>query len=150
MRLLDLATGSGYSAALACHRLGDDRVTTLNVDLHLTQAAAERLDRLGWHSTVVTTDATKELPGTFDRIVSMVSVPRIPRQWLTALEPEGRLVTTIAGTGLIITADKNHDGGATGRVANGTGPRSWPPARATTARPPSATSSPSQHKTPDR
>ncbi|MFJ5850427.1 methyltransferase domain-containing protein [Streptomyces sp. NPDC092903] len=89
MRLLDLATGSGYSAALACHRLGDDLVTTLDVDPHLTQAAAERLDRLGWHPTVVTADATNELPGTFDRIVSMVSVPRIPRQWLTALEPGG-------------------------------------------------------------
>ncbi|MEV5606136.1 protein-L-isoaspartate(D-aspartate) O-methyltransferase [Streptomyces sp. NPDC052299] len=116
-RLLDLATGSGYSAALACHRLGDDRlVTTLDVDPYLTRAAAERLDRIGRHPVVVTADGTGELPGAFDRIVSMVSVPRIPASWLAALAPGGRLVTTITGTGLIITADKTEDGGARGRV----------------------------------
>ncbi|MFE2969941.1 methyltransferase domain-containing protein [Streptomyces sp. NPDC059340] len=116
VRLLDVATGSGYSAALACHRLGDDLVTTLDVDPYLTAAAAERLDRIGRHPRVVTADANSELPGTFDRIVSMVSMPRIPAQWLTALAPGGRMVTTITGTGLIITADKDDDGGATGRV----------------------------------
>ncbi|POX47709.1 protein-L-isoaspartate(D-aspartate) O-methyltransferase [Streptomyces sp. Ru71] len=117
LRLLDLATGSGYSAALACHRLGDDLVTTLDVDPYLTEAAAERLDRIGWHPTVVTADAGRsELPGVFDRIVSMVSVSRIPAAWLAALAPGGRLVTTLAGTGLIVTADKREDGGASGRV----------------------------------
>ncbi|MFD4977464.1 protein-L-isoaspartate(D-aspartate) O-methyltransferase [Streptomyces sp. NPDC058424] len=116
VRLLDLATGSGYSAALACHQLGDDLVTTLDVDPYLAQTAAVRLDRIGRHPIVVTGDGNSELPGTFDRIVSMVSMPRIPAQWLTALAPGGRLVTTITGTGLIITADKTDDGGATGRV----------------------------------
>ncbi|MFI9772905.1 methyltransferase domain-containing protein [Streptomyces sp. NPDC052415] len=117
VRLLDVATGSGYSAALACQRLGDDLVTTLDVDPYLTQVAAERLERIGWHPTVVTADAgADELPGTFDRIVSMVSMPRIPASWLSALAPAGRLVTTLAGTGLIVTADKTKDGGAMGRV----------------------------------
>jgi protein-L-isoaspartate O-methyltransferase len=116
LRLLDLATGSGYSAALACHRLGDELVTTLDVDPYLTQTAAERLDRIGLHPNIFTSDAGSELPGTFDRIVSMVSMARIPASWLTALAPGGRLVTTITGTGLIITADKTRDGGASGRV----------------------------------
>ncbi|MFB7739950.1 hypothetical protein ACFC08_37640 [Streptomyces sp. NPDC056112] len=65
---------------------------------------------------MVTGDGNSGLPGTSDRIVSMVSMPRIPAQWLTALAPGGRLVTTITGTGLIITADKTDDGGAMGRV----------------------------------
>ncbi|WP_327175749.1 protein-L-isoaspartate(D-aspartate) O-methyltransferase [Streptomyces sp. NBC_01335] len=117
VRLLDLATGSGYSAALACHRLGDQLVTTLDVDPYLTLAAGDRLHRAGLHPQVVRADATTAaLPGEFDRIVSMVSVPRVPAQWLTALAPGGRLVTTIAGTGLIVTADKNRDGSASGRV----------------------------------
>ncbi|WP_413799178.1 protein-L-isoaspartate(D-aspartate) O-methyltransferase [Streptomyces iranensis] len=116
VRLLDLATGSGYSAALACHRLGDDLVTTLDVDPYLTQIAAERLARIDRHPKVITADANRELPGGYDRIVSMVSVPRVPAQWLTALAPGGRLVTTITSTGLIITADKTDDGGAAGRV----------------------------------
>ncbi|MFJ4007973.1 protein-L-isoaspartate(D-aspartate) O-methyltransferase [Streptomyces sp. NPDC090023] len=115
-RVLDLATGSGYSAALACHLLGDELVTTMDVDPYLTEAAAERLDWLGHRPQVVTGDAAGPLPGVFDRIVSMVSVPRIPASWLQALPAGGRLVTTIAGTGLIVTADKTPDGGASGRV----------------------------------
>ncbi|MFH8337723.1 protein-L-isoaspartate(D-aspartate) O-methyltransferase [Streptomyces sp. AM6-12] len=116
LRLLDVATGSGYSAALACHRLGDEMVTTLDVDAYLSEAAAERLERIGHRPHVVTADATAGLPGVFDRIVSMVSVPRIPASWLRSLAPQGRLVTTIAGTGLIVTADKTPDGGAIGQV----------------------------------
>ncbi|MEU9400522.1 protein-L-isoaspartate(D-aspartate) O-methyltransferase [Streptomyces sp. NPDC048242] len=115
-RLLDLATGSGYSAAVACHLLGDELVTTMDIDLILTEAAVGRLGFIGLHPDVVTGDAAGELPGVFDRIVSMVSVPRIPATWLQALAPGGRLVTTIAGTGLIITADKTPDGGAAGQV----------------------------------
>ena len=34
--------------------------------------------------------------------------------WLAALRPNGRLVTTITGTNLIVTADKTPDGGAYG------------------------------------
>ncbi|OEJ28786.1 hypothetical protein AR457_34580 [Streptomyces agglomeratus] len=59
-------------------------MTTLDVDPYLTEAAAERLGRIGWHPAVVTADAgADELPGTFDRIVSM---PRIPASWLAALD----------------------------------------------------------------
>lgn len=67
------------------------------------------------HPQVFTQDATAAIPGTYGRIVSMVSVPRVPASWLRALRPGGRLVTTLAGTGLILTADKNDDG-ATGRI----------------------------------
>ncbi|MFF0224753.1 methyltransferase domain-containing protein [Streptomyces sp. NPDC004629] len=114
--LLDVATGSGYSAALASARLGDGFVTTVDVDPYLTEAAAERLDVIGHHPRLLTQDATGHLPGEYDRIVSMVSVPRVPAPWLRALRPGGRLVTTLAGTGLILTADKTEDGGATGRI----------------------------------
>ncbi|MFE3940973.1 methyltransferase domain-containing protein [Streptomyces sp. NPDC059118] len=115
-RLLDVGTGTGYSSALACARLGDGAVTTVDVDRYLTESAARRLASVGFRPTLVTQDATEELPDEYDRIVSMVSVPRIPASWLSALRPGGRLVTTIAGTGLILTADKTDDGGASGRI----------------------------------
>jgi protein-L-isoaspartate O-methyltransferase len=57
-----------------------------------------------------------EEPGEYDRIISTVSVRPIPASWLAALRPGGRLVTTTAGTGLIVTADKQADGGAVGQV----------------------------------
>ncbi|MER6571066.1 hypothetical protein ABT288_34035 [Streptomyces sp. NPDC001093] len=44
-----------------------------------------------------------------------MSVRPIPVSWLQALRPGGRLVTTIAGTGLTLTADKQADG-AVGQI----------------------------------
>ncbi|MFC5666926.1 methyltransferase domain-containing protein [Kitasatospora misakiensis] len=115
-RVLDVATGSGYSAALAAHRYGDQNVTSIDVDGYLCDAARDRLESIGLRPQVIAGDATADLPGEFDRIVSMVSVRRIPASWLAALRPGGRLVTTIADTGLIVTADKQPDGSALGRV----------------------------------
>lgn len=114
--VLDIGTGSGYGTALLCNRLGDNRVTSIDVDEYLTKAAAERLDSTGQHPHVTACDATGPLPGTYDRIVSTVAVRPVPPSWLTALRSGGRLVTTITGTSLIITADKTPDGGATGRT----------------------------------
>ncbi|MEU0119925.1 hypothetical protein ABZ137_41330 [Streptomyces bobili] len=45
-----------------------------------------------------------------------VRLVHVPASWPRALRPGGRLVTTIAGTGLILTADKTADGGACGRI----------------------------------
>ncbi|MCK9932721.1 hypothetical protein MXD62_37240 [Frankia sp. Mgl5] len=48
-------------------------------------AAAGRLAALDLHPTALTVDATGPLPGTYDRIVSMVSVPSIPPSWLATI-----------------------------------------------------------------
>jgi protein-L-isoaspartate O-methyltransferase len=114
--VLDVGTGSGYSAALLAHRLGGNQVISIDVDPYLVRVAAERLDSLGLRPQVETVDATGPLPGTFDRIVSMVSVKPIPASWLAALKPGGRLVTCIAGTTAILTATRRDDGTAFGRI----------------------------------
>jgi protein-L-isoaspartate O-methyltransferase len=116
MDVLDVGTGSGYGTALLAARLGDTRVTSIDVDDYLTEAAADRLSIAGLHPKVHACDATGELPGDYDRIVSTVAVRPVPASWLAALRPGGRLVTTLTGTSLIITADKTPDGGATGRT----------------------------------
>ncbi|WP_413116377.1 protein-L-isoaspartate O-methyltransferase family protein [Streptomyces sp. CY1] len=118
-RLLDVGTGSGYGAALAARRLSDEQVTSVDVDGYLTEAARKRMSEAGVAPTLDTIDATRDLPyepARFDRIVATVSVRTIPESWLRALRPGGRLVTTIAGTSLLVTAEKDEDGGATGRV----------------------------------
>ncbi|GAA2463156.1 protein-L-isoaspartate(D-aspartate) O-methyltransferase [Streptomyces macrosporus] len=114
--LLIVGTGTGYSTALACARLGDKRVSSVDVDSYLTQVATQRLAAAGWAPTVTTADATGPLPGTYDRIVSLVAVRPVPASWLAALRPGGRLVTTLANMPVIITADKTDDGGAIGQV----------------------------------
>ncbi|MFE7113352.1 methyltransferase domain-containing protein [Streptomyces sp. NPDC057575] len=115
-RLL-VTCGSGYGTALACRRLGDEHVTSVDVDPYLVHAARDRLAATGHRPHLEVCDVTGELPGVYDRIVSTVSVPAIPASWLKALTPGGRMVTTLSKTGLLIVADKTADGGATGRVA---------------------------------
>ena len=114
--ILDVGTGTGYATALLAHRLGAGHVTSIDVDSYLTKAAAERLDAIGMHPQIITCDATGALPGAYNRIVSMVSVRPIPPSWLAALRSGGRLVTTITGMTVIITADKRQDGTAVGQV----------------------------------
>lgn len=117
--LLDVGTGSGYGAALAAQELGDAAVTSVDVDPYLVEAARDRLELVGLRPTVETVDATGPLParaGKFDRIVATVAVRSVPESWLTALCVGGRLVTTVAGTSLLVTAEKRQDGSAVGRV----------------------------------
>jgi Protein-L-isoaspartate(D-aspartate) O-methyltransferase (PCMT) len=83
------------------------------------KAATERLGETGMHPRVEICDATGPLPGgaeRYDRIIATVAVRPIPASWLAALRPGARLVITITGTNLIVTADKTTDGGASGRT----------------------------------
>jgi protein-L-isoaspartate O-methyltransferase len=115
-QVLDVGTGSGYSTALLARRFGDSAITSIDVDPYLTGAARARLDEIGLRPQVITGDATGPLPGGYDRIVSMMGVRPVPPGWLAALRPGGRLVTTISGMMIIITAVKISDGTASGQV----------------------------------
>ncbi|MFD7643713.1 50S ribosomal protein L11 methyltransferase [Kitasatospora sp. NPDC059795] len=114
--LLDVGTGAGGLTALASIRLGAHRVTSVDVDGYLSFAAKARLGEMGLRPEFITMDATGPIPGEYDRIVATVSARPIPVSWLRALRPDGRLVTTIADTALILTAWKDPDGGATGVI----------------------------------
>ncbi|MFF8959051.1 methyltransferase domain-containing protein [Streptomyces sp. NPDC014894] len=116
--LLDLGTGAGGLAAYACHRLGDARVTSLDVDPYLTGAAAGRLAAMGLRPRFLAVDATVEIPGTYDRIVATVGLPAGPglRPVLGALREGGRLVANLARTGVVVTGWKQADGSVVGRV----------------------------------
>ncbi len=114
--VLEVGAGTGYGAAVLCERSGYRQVTTIERDEYLVKAAGERLAGVGLHPRVTHCDPFGPLPESYDRIASMVAVRPVPASWLTALRPGGRLVTPIAGTTLILTADKTPDGGAAGRT----------------------------------
>lgn len=114
--VLDVGTGPGYGCALLAHRLGAEHVTSIDVDPYLTAIATARLAEFGLHPKILAHDACADLPSNYDRIVPMVSMSAIPASWLAALRPGGRLVFSLAASGVIITATKTADGGATGRV----------------------------------
>ncbi|MFI2431232.1 methyltransferase domain-containing protein [Streptomyces sp. NPDC018693] len=116
-KVLDVGTGSGYSAALMGRRIGDAHVTSVDVDSYLVEAARARLAAFGRAPRMEAIDATGPLPDAeYDRIMATVSVRPVPATWLHALRPGGKLVTTIACTALLITADMGEDGMARGSV----------------------------------
>ncbi|MFJ4799919.1 methyltransferase domain-containing protein [Streptomyces murinus] len=118
LSLLDLGTGAGGLTAYACHRIGDGHVSSLDVDPYLVSTARARLAAMGHHPRMITADATKEVPGTYDRIVCTVALPPGPglRAVVGALNPGGRIATTLARTSLIITGWKEENGDVIGQV----------------------------------
>lgn len=115
--VLDVGTGSGYSAALFARRFGDRHVTSVDVDPYLVEAARARLAGFGRAPRMEVVDATGALPEPeYDRVMATVSVRPVPPSWLRALRPGGRLVTTVARTSLLLVADMGTDGVARGTV----------------------------------
>ncbi|MET7988536.1 MULTISPECIES: methyltransferase domain-containing protein [unclassified Streptomyces] len=100
--VLEIGAGTGYNAALLAYRLGDDLVTTVDLDVEITEAARRHLAVAGYRPTVVTGDGARGVPGRapFDRIVATCTLATIPRPWLSQCGPGARILAPLA-TGLI-------------------------------------------------
>lgn len=109
--VLEIGAGTGYNAALLSHRLGDEHVTTVDLDPEITESARRHLDAAGYHPTVVTGDGARGVPerAPFDRIIATCALPSVPRAWLAQCAPGGRILTPLA-TGLVLlrVADAAH------------------------------------------
>jgi methyltransferase of ATP-grasp peptide maturase system len=109
-RVLEIGTGTGYNAALLCHRLGDDRVSTVDIDSALLSLARKRLTMTGYRPTCVHADGANGYPALapYDRVLATASVSTVPLPWLAQTRPGGLIVTTLnrpLGAGLVrITA----------------------------------------------
>jgi methyltransferase of ATP-grasp peptide maturase system len=116
-RVLEIGTGTGYNAGLLCHRVGQDNVTSVDIDPDLVQAARARLAEIGYRPTCVAGDGALGYPAgaPYDRVLATCAVARIPLPWLAQTVAGGFVVTTLhrpLGAGLVrITAGE----GATGR-----------------------------------
>jgi protein-L-isoaspartate(D-aspartate) O-methyltransferase len=115
-RVLEVGTGSGYSAAvlarLAAHVVSVERIT------ELAAAARATLADLGVENVdVVGGDASAGAPqgGVFDSIAVHASAPSLPAGLVAALAPGGRLVIPIAerGTDMLTALRRVDEGGAT-------------------------------------
>jgi protein-L-isoaspartate(D-aspartate) O-methyltransferase len=99
-RVLEIGTGSGYSAAVLA-RLAR-AVVSVERDPQLADAARQRLGRLGVEGVeVVVADGSAGLPdrGPFDAVAVHATAPSAPRSLLASLPQGGRLVVPIAGDG---------------------------------------------------
>ncbi|RNG37378.1 protein-L-isoaspartate O-methyltransferase family protein [Streptomyces botrytidirepellens] len=95
-RVLDVGTGAGVTAAVACQVCGDQGVVTLDRDRHLTDAAAVRLADLGFRPEVVHGSGEVGCPGRgFDRIFVSYTVERVPTALIEQLAPGGKLLVHV-------------------------------------------------------
>ncbi|GHF30282.1 O-methyltransferase [Kitasatospora xanthocidica] len=131
-RVLELGTGTGYTAALLCHLAGSATVTTADRTGQLVDNARTRLYDNGFEPTVVRAEAADGSDGhpagaPYDRIIATRGVRRIPRAWLDQCAPGGLIVAPVRGAVARLT--KLADGRAVGRFL----PRNPGEARATEA-----------------
>ena len=107
--VLEIGAGTGYNAALLANRLGDDHVTTVDLDPEITDSARNHLADAGHHPTVITGDGARGAPehAPYDRVIATCALPTIPRAWLPQCTPGARVLAPLA-TGLITLTV--HDG----------------------------------------
>ncbi|MFD1663496.1 methyltransferase domain-containing protein [Streptomyces caeni] len=100
--VLEIGAGTGYNAALLAHRLGDGRVTTIDIDPEITESARQHLAAAGHHPAVVTGDGSRGVPerAPFDRIIATCALSSIPGAWPAQCRPGARILAPFA-TGLI-------------------------------------------------
>ncbi len=139
MTVLEIGTGTGYSTALLCHRLGEDNVTSVEVDSDVAQRADNALEAAGYSTWTVTGDGLLGHPrrAPYDRTIATCALRRIPYTWVRQTKPGGIILATVGpsawsyGTGLAKLTVKD-DGTAEGRII---GRSSFMPARAEAAVP---------------
>ncbi|MFM9370214.1 methyltransferase domain-containing protein [Streptomyces sp. Da 82-17] len=109
--VLEIGAGTGYNAALLAHRLGDELVTTVDLDPEITESARRHLAVAGRFPTVVTGDGARGCAerAPYDRIVATCTLETVPREWLAQCRRGARVLAPLA-TGLILldVRDEEH------------------------------------------
>ncbi|MEV6329607.1 ATP-grasp peptide maturase system methyltransferase [Streptomyces sp. NPDC051909] len=99
MTVLELGTGTGYSTALLCHRLGDKNVTSIETDRDVADRARIALASCGYYPRLLTEDGRHGYagPSPYDRTIATYGVRSVPAAWVKQTRPGGLIVTTLRG-----------------------------------------------------
>lgn len=128
MNVLEIGTGSGYSTGLLCHRLGEDHVTSVEVDHAVSERADAALEAAGYSTWTVAGDGLLGHPrrAPYDRTIATCAVRRIPYAWVRQTRPGGIVLATVGpggwsyGSGLaklIVGGDGTAEGRIIGRTS---------------------------------
>ncbi|MFW6640344.1 protein-L-isoaspartate O-methyltransferase family protein [Nocardiopsis algeriensis] len=122
MRVLEVGTGTGWFAALLCELVGDDRVTTVEIDPFVAVAARTALHGAGYAPETVVGDGEHTRAGGagHDLVLSACTVSRVPESWPSRVRRPGRVVTPWApargsSRGVLAVLDTVRSGYAEGR-----------------------------------
>lgn len=126
-RVLEIGTGTGWTAGMLAWRLGDDQVTSIEVDESVAAAASASLKEAGFAPTVLVGDgALGALDGApYDRVHVTCGVRDIPYAWVEQTRPGGTIVLPwmpMPGLwGYQVRLDVLDDGTAVGSFTGGCG-----------------------------
>ena len=97
--VLEIGTGTGYSTALACHRLGSDHVTSIEVDGPRLRQAHRALEQCGYAPRLAEADGTCGYwpSAPYDRIVLACSMRRLPAPLVSQSTVGGKLLVPLSG-----------------------------------------------------
>jgi methyltransferase of ATP-grasp peptide maturase system len=98
-RVLEIGTGTGYNAALLCHRLGEANVTSIDIDPELVATARTRLTQLGFRPHLAVGDGAAGVAerAPYDRIIATCAVSTVPPAWIRQLAAGGLIVADLRG-----------------------------------------------------
>ncbi|MGP4113915.1 hypothetical protein ACTWP5_23765 [Streptomyces sp. 4N509B] len=116
-RVLDVGTGTGWTAGLLCHLTGEaDLVTSVEIDATLSRTARTNLASLGLAPHLVVADGAAGVPGAapFDRVHVTCGVRDIPHAWVEQTRPGGVIVLPHARTMRLLRLTVAGDGTADG------------------------------------
>lgn len=118
-RVLEIGTGTGWNAALLCHRLGSENVFTVEVDGDSAREARKRLNAAGFDPVSIIGDGVEGYAegAPYDRVIATASIGRVPRRWIEQTKPGGIIVSpwgpTYGGEG-VVRLTVAEDGSASG------------------------------------
>lgn len=97
--VFEIGTGAGYNAALLCERLGDEHLTSVDIDPELIALAQVRLAKHGYRPHLITGDGSAGAPNRapFDRIIATCGVDRIPHAWIEQTRDGGKILANLRG-----------------------------------------------------
>jgi methyltransferase of ATP-grasp peptide maturase system len=118
-RVWEIGTGTGYNAALLCHRLGQHNVFSVDIHPGLVDAARARLASLGYRPRLAWLDGANGWAehAPYDRVIATCGISTIPYPWVAQTRPGGLILTEAltGGHGMLVRLTVADDGTASGR-----------------------------------
>ncbi|MFG1956483.1 methyltransferase domain-containing protein [Nonomuraea sp. NPDC049028] len=121
-RVLEIGTGTGYTAALLSHLVGDQgEVTSIEVDPQVAEQAAKNLAASGTHPRLLVGDGALGCADgePYDRVHVTCGIRTIPYAWVKQTRPGGVIVLPWHpgyGTSHALRLEVRDDGTAIGRA----------------------------------